>query len=104
MDTIKEAYLYEKLPQDKVKCKTCWCQCLIYDGELGFCQTRKNQNGTLYSLEYGLISSLSINPAEKKPFYHFYPGSSMITVGSWSCTFTCPGAKITKSVSIHQKT
>ncbi|KPK77811.1 MAG: hypothetical protein AMJ79_02080 [Phycisphaerae bacterium SM23_30] len=87
---MKEAYLYEKLPHNKVKCKTCWRECLISDGKLGFCRTRKNRNGTLYSLEYGLISSLSINPAEKKPFYHFYPGSMLITVGSWSCTFTCP--------------
>jgi len=59
-------------------------------GELGFCKTRQNINGKLYTLEYGEISSISANPIEKKPPFHFYPGSKALTVGSWSCNFTCP--------------
>jgi len=90
MQTQKEAYLYEKLEHDNVRCKTCNRECVISPGTTGFCKTRENKGGILYSLEYGLISSLSINPAEKKPFYHFYPGSVFLTVGSWSCIFTCP--------------
>jgi len=90
METEKEAYLYATLEDGMVMCKTCHRQCIIPPGKLGFCRTRENRNGKLYSLEYGLISSLSVNPAEKKPFFHFYPGSQLLTVGSWSCTFTCP--------------
>ena len=88
--TEKESYLYEQLEKCKVKCKTCNRECVIPPGELGFCKTRENRSGRLFSLEYGLISSLSINPIEKKPFFHFFPGSNFLTVGSWSCTFTCP--------------
>jgi pyruvate formate lyase activating enzyme len=90
MLTEKQAYLYEKLENNYVKCKTCNRECVIAPGKLGFCGTRENKNGILYSLEYGLISSLSINPAEKKPLFHFYPGTTFLTVGSWSCTFVCP--------------
>jgi pyruvate formate lyase activating enzyme len=49
-----------------------------------------NQDGTIYTLMYGLVSSLSCNPIEKKPLYHFYPGSVALTAGSWSCNFACP--------------
>jgi pyruvate formate lyase activating enzyme len=49
-----------------------------------------NRKGTLYTLAYGAVSSLAANPIEKKPFYHFYPGSRALTVGSWSCNFGCP--------------
>ncbi|GAI62333.1 unnamed protein product, partial [marine sediment metagenome] len=64
--------------------------CLIPEGESGFCATRKNIGGQLYTLEYGDISSISANPIEKKPFFHFYPGTKALTIGSWSCNFTCP--------------
>ena len=90
MSTRKEAYLYDKLANDRVKCKTCCRECVIPPGEWGRCQTRRNENGKLYSLEYGMLSSLSVNPIEKKPLYHFFPGTAFLTVGSWSCTFDCP--------------
>lgn len=60
------------------------------DGETGFCKTKKNQGGKLWTLVYDEISSLSLNPIEKKPFFHFYPGSFALTAGTWSCNFTCP--------------
>ncbi len=88
-DRIKEAMLYERLGA-KVQCLTCERRCLIPEGETGSCATRKNTNGRLYTLEYGDISSLSANPIEKKPFFHFYPGTRALTIGSWSCNFTCP--------------
>jgi len=88
--TMKEAVLYTKLPDGKVRCDTCNRRCVIPESEFGFCKTRQNINGKLYTLEYGLISSISANPIEKKPLFHFYPGSYALTVGSWSCTFTCP--------------
>jgi len=84
-ERVREALLYESLG-DKVQCHTCERHCL----ETGFCATRKNIGGQLYTLEYGDISSISANPIEKKPFFHFYPGTKALTIGSWSCNFTCP--------------
>jgi pyruvate formate lyase activating enzyme len=63
---------------------------VIADGERGWCRTRENRNGTLTTLIYGAVSSLSCNPIEKKPLYHFYPGSVALTAGSLSCNFDCP--------------
>jgi pyruvate formate lyase activating enzyme len=62
---------------------------LVTDG-LGWCRTRENRGGKLMTLIYGAVSSLAVNPIEKKPFYHFYPGSLTLTAGSWSCNFGCP--------------
>jgi pyruvate formate lyase activating enzyme len=86
---VREALLYQKL-DGTVRCRTCERFCEIEPGQLGFCRTRKNVGGRLYTLEYGDISSISANPIEKKPFFHFWPGSYALTVGSWSCNFTCP--------------
>jgi len=86
---VREALLYQKL-DGTVRCRTCERFCEIEPGQLGFCRTRKNVGGKLYTLEYGDISSISANPIEKKPFFHFWPGSYALTVGSWSCNFTCP--------------
>ena len=88
-DHVRRTLLCESLG-DKVQCLTCERRCLIPEGETGFCATRKNIGGQLYTLEYGDISSISANPIEKKPFFHFYPGTRALTVGSWSCNFTCP--------------
>ena len=86
---IREALLYESLG-DRVRCHTCERQCLITEGETGFCGTRKTIGGHLNTLVYGDIASMSANPIEKKPFFHFYPGTRALTVGSWSCNFSCP--------------
>ncbi len=88
-DCCREAVLYER-EDDRVRCRTCERNCKIAVGKLGFCKTRKNIGGKLYTLEYGDISSMSANPIEKKPFFHFFPGSSALTVGSYGCNFTCP--------------
>lgn len=97
---IKEAVLYEQAGK-KVGCKTCERFCEIAIGELGFCKTRMNIEGKLYTLEYGDISSISANPIEKKPFFHFFPASKALTVGSYGCNFSCPWCQnwaISKSV------
>ncbi|RZN33856.1 MAG: AmmeMemoRadiSam system radical SAM enzyme [Methanophagales archaeon ANME-1-THS] len=86
---VREALLYEPEGQ-KVRCKTCERFCEIAVGTLGFCKTRMNRDGKLYTLEYGDISSLSANPIEKKPFFHFFPGSKALTAGSYGCNFSCP--------------
>jgi len=86
---IREARLQERT-DGKVRCLTCERRCLLADGQLGWCRTRQNRDGAIYTLICGLISSLSCNPIEKKPLYHFYPGSLALTAGSFSCNFDCP--------------
>jgi len=88
--TVREAVLYDKVGNNKVRCRTCERRCIVTPGEDGFCQTRRNKAGKLYTLVYGDISSLSANPIEKKPFFHFWPGTSALTIGTWSCNFACP--------------
>jgi pyruvate formate lyase activating enzyme len=85
---VKEALCYEK-KGNIVTCTTCERRYEITLSNLGFCRTRKNIEGNLFTLIYGDISSYSVNPIEKKPFFHFYPGSRAFTVGSWGCNFTC---------------
>ncbi|HEC33217.1 MAG TPA: AmmeMemoRadiSam system radical SAM enzyme [Chloroflexi bacterium] len=86
---IREALLQEAV-NEKVRCLTCERRCLLAEGRVGWCRTRINCDGTLYTLIYGAVSSLSCNPIEKKPLYHFYPGSVALTAGSYSCNFNCP--------------
>ncbi len=86
---IREAILQEEV-DNKVRCNVCERRCLIVAGGLGWCRTRQNQGGKLVTLIYGAASSLAANPIEKKPFYHFWPGTGAFTVGSWSCNFGCP--------------
>jgi len=86
---IHEAHLQETV-DDRMRCLTCEQRCLLADGQLGWCRTRQNRGGRIYTLIYGLVSSLSCNPIEKKPLYHFYPGSVALTAGSLSCNFSCP--------------
>jgi len=85
----KEGLLQERA-DDKVRCLTCERRCLLSEGASGWCRTRRNVQGTILSLIYGNVSSLSANPIEKKPLYHFFPGSVALTAGSWSCNFGCP--------------
>jgi pyruvate formate lyase activating enzyme len=87
---VKKALLHQKLGSRKVVCNLCERRCLILEGKVGFCGTRKNLGGELYTLQYGLSSGISANPIEKKPFFHFWPGSRSLTIGSFSCNFTCP--------------
>jgi pyruvate formate lyase activating enzyme len=87
---IRKALLYTKLSEGKVRCNICERSCIISPNKLGFCKTRRNLNGNLFTLQYGLSSGISANPMEKKPFYHFWPGSYALTIGSWSCNSECP--------------
>lgn len=90
LPTVKWALLQEQLPGKKARCGLCERRCEIADGSTGFCRTRKNIEGNLYTLVYGDISSISANPIEKKPFYHFWPGSTALTIGTWGCNQGCP--------------
>ena len=86
---IRPALLQERVGQ-RIRCLTCERRCEIEPDKLGWCQTRRYQDGTLVTLIYGAVSSLSANPIEKKPLYHFYPGTLALTSGAWSCNFGCP--------------
>ena len=87
--TVQESLLYQKMPDDKVKCKLCERRCLILPDHKGFCKTRMNINGKLYSLVYGAISAVESRPIEIKPFFHYWPGSTALTFSTWSCNFDC---------------
>jgi len=86
---IKKAKYQKKIDENCSQCLTCERKCKILKGKMGFCQTRTNINGEIYTIVYGLIPALSFNPIEKKPLYHFYPGSIALTVGTYGCNFSC---------------
>ena len=90
--SLREGLLQEPLEDGtgKARCLTCERRCLLPPGGLGWCRTRRNLDGKIHTLTWGLISSISANPIEKKPLFHFYPGSVALTAGSWSCNFACP--------------
>lgn len=86
---IKDASFYKKLEGSKVQCTLCSHNCKILEGSTGICGVRQNKDGKLYSLIYGLCSSMASDPIEKKPLYHFYPGSSVFSIGTVGCNFSC---------------
>lgn len=86
---MKEAMLYEELPKGRVRCHLCGHRCVIAEGRLGVCSVRKNVNGKLYTLVYGRTVSRHVDPIEKKPFFHFYPGSTAYSIATPGCNFHC---------------
>jgi len=89
----KEAVLFAELGNGKIRCHICQRRCSVPEGQVGWCRTRKNEGGTFYTSIYGEVSSLSINPIEKKPVFHFFPGSRWLSLGSVGCNFRCPGCQ-----------
>ncbi len=94
-----------------IECTLCPHQCLIPPESTGRCRVRKNINGTLVSLNYGRISAEALDPIEKKPLYHFYPGSTVYSIGTYGCNMHClfcqnwpisQGTPSTKSMSLDQ--
>lgn len=86
----KKAVLWEASGQDKrVRCKLCAHRCLIGDGKLGFCRVRKNVGGVLYSLNYDKVISANPDPIEKKPLFHFQPGTKSFSIATMGCNFQC---------------
>lgn len=88
---MKEAKYYTLIDDytKEVQCKLCPHNCLLKKDKTGKCKARKNIDGKLYSLTYGVISSVAFDPVEKKPLYHFYPGSIVLSIGSFGCNFKC---------------
>ncbi len=112
---MKKAVLWQALANQKVRCQACQRCCLIASGKTGFCRARFNKNGRLYSLNYGLVPHIQVDPIEKKPFYHFRPGALVPSIGSYGCNFRCkqclnwssswgePAGTILKSVQEQEK-
>ena len=85
---IKEAKFWER-DGDKIRCLLCPHRCLIPEGKRGVCRVRENRGGKLYTLIYGSASSVAVDPIEKKPLYHFYPGSYALSFGTAGCNLSC---------------
>jgi pyruvate formate lyase activating enzyme len=86
---MKEAVLYEKLDGNKVRCNLCAHRCVIHPGHAGICKVRENRGGKLYTKVYGRAIARHIDPIEKKPLYHFYPGSNAYSFATPGCNFHC---------------
>jgi pyruvate formate lyase activating enzyme len=86
---IKEAMLYEKLADKRVHCNLCAHRCTIKPDRRGVCGVRENKDGMLYSLVYGALIAEHIDPIEKKPFFHVYPGSKSYSIAAVGCNFNC---------------
>ena len=86
----KKAMLWEKLDNSKVHCYLCSHNCNIAKGEFGFCGMRENEGGELFTYAYGKVIANHIDPIEKKPLYHFLPGSYAYSIATIGCNFKCP--------------
>lgn len=86
---MKEAKWYEQIANNQVICHLCPHHCRIKAGNNGICRVRYNHEGKLYTKNYGLCSPPALDPIEKKPLYHFYPGSLVLSVGTFGCNFQC---------------
>lgn len=85
----KSAKFWEEVSGDDVRCTLCPRNCLISPGELGYCRARKNIDGSLYTIVYGEATSANPDPIEKKPLYHFHPGSRVYSMSTAGCNFEC---------------
>ena len=84
-----EAVLYEKLPDSRIRCHTCQWRCRIGPDKFGVCGMYQNKDGVLYNLNYAKVSSVAADPIEKKPLFHFYPGTLAFSLGTPGCNFHC---------------
>jgi pyruvate formate lyase activating enzyme len=89
MAAMKEALFYQKQPNNKVWCTLCPHDCRIPDGARGACAVRYNHNGTLYTLVYDKVVAREVNPIEKKPLFHFFPGSFAYSISTVGCNLRC---------------
>ena len=89
MEAKTEAMFYEKIEDNKVHCFLCPRHCHIASERSGYCGVRKNEGGKLYSLIYGKVSSVNLDPIEKKPLFHFHPGSKCLSFGTYGCNMRC---------------
>jgi len=96
----KEALFYDKLENKAVQCRLCPRNCFIPSGKRGFCGVRENREGALYALSYGKLVALHIDPIEKKPLFHFLPGTKAFSIATAGCNLKC---KFCQNWEISQK-
>ncbi len=84
-----EAYLYEPLSENRVRCHLCQHRCVISEGRRGICAVRENRGGTLETLVFGKVIARHVDPIEKKPLFHFLPGSLSYSIATVGCNFRC---------------
>jgi len=87
---LHEAMYYAQLESGKVQCALCPHNCVIMPGKVGICRARKNIDGKLYSLNYGKVTSIALDPIEKKPLYRFHPNTFILSAGTFGCNLKCP--------------
>jgi len=86
---MKEVILSKKLKDGRLQCNTCHHRCVIKEGDHGTCGVRKNENNKLISLVYGRAAAVNADPIEKKPLFHFLPGTLSLSFGTFGCNFSC---------------
>jgi len=86
---MKEAYLYKKLSNQRAQCQNCAHYCLVLPGKRGICGVRENIDGKLYALNYGRTIACHVDPIEKKPFFHFLPGTYSLSIATVGCNLQC---------------
>ena len=86
---MPEALLYERLPGSRVRCNVCQWRCVISPAKSGVCRVRRNDDGVMRVPNYAEVSSVAVDPIEKKPLFHFFPGSLAYSLGGWGCNFHC---------------
>ena len=86
---MREALLYDKLEREAVRCRLCAHGCTIQEGKSGICRVRENKDGGLFSLTYGKPIAANPDPIEKKPLFHFLPGSVSFSIATMGCNFQC---------------
>jgi len=85
----REAKYYEKLAEGRVRCLICPRKCVVGDGERGYCDVRENVGGKYYTVVYGRVCTYNVDPIEKKPFFHFLPGSTAFSLATVGCNLDC---------------
>lgn len=86
---MKKALHFEKIQDDYVKCVLCPRECVVKSGQAGYCRGRENREGEMYAKNYAQVSAVAMDPIEKKPLYHFYPGREILSVGTVGCNLGC---------------
>ncbi len=89
MNTYHEADFYQRLPEGSIACRLCPRQCQIPSGKSGFCRIRINRDGKLEAANFSKVSGIGLDPIEKKPLYHYYPGKPILSVGTVGCNLAC---------------
>ena len=86
---IVEAKFYQKLPNRKIKCKLCPRECTVGDKERGYCGVRENRGGTYYTLVHSRVCAAHVDPIEKKPLFHYLPGTIAFSIATAGCNVNC---------------